>query len=323
MADDTRPPPLTPPDCDLRDFPFMPLDVQRLRDSDLAATPEPEAFRAAVLAWCFAWHQLPAGSLPDDDAVLCRHLGYGRDLEGWRAARTAGALHGFTLCSDGRLYHPTVCEKANEAWRRKLMQREKSRQGNLKRWAKQGAAQIASEPGAEAPSSAVANHPSDLAELSLGDRCAIPQGSPPESSQDRKGEGQGQEEREVQPPSEPAAAGAALQPAGVPIRDAMWRDGLPILRFLTGKSESTCRAFLGKLLKATHDDCARVYAVLREAESLRPAEPGAWLMRACAATSSGPRPLKPKSPAAQWHDQYRRDAGTDYDIEGLAEEVHA
>ena len=46
------PSPLTPPDCDLRDFPFMPLDVVRLRDSDLAATESAEAFRSAVLLWC-------------------------------------------------------------------------------------------------------------------------------------------------------------------------------------------------------------------------------------------------------------------------------
>jgi hypothetical protein len=32
--------PLTPSDCDLRDFQSMPLDVARLRDSDLARHAE-------------------------------------------------------------------------------------------------------------------------------------------------------------------------------------------------------------------------------------------------------------------------------------------
>lgn len=41
--------PLTPQDCDLRDFSFMPLDVVRLRDSTLAIKATGEEFRAAVL----------------------------------------------------------------------------------------------------------------------------------------------------------------------------------------------------------------------------------------------------------------------------------
>ena len=44
------PDPLTPPDCDLRDFGFMPVDVVRLRDSHAAALPDAEAFRACVLS---------------------------------------------------------------------------------------------------------------------------------------------------------------------------------------------------------------------------------------------------------------------------------
>lgn len=40
--------PLTPQDCDLRDFSFMPLDVVRLRDSTLAIKATGEEFRAAV-----------------------------------------------------------------------------------------------------------------------------------------------------------------------------------------------------------------------------------------------------------------------------------
>lgn len=110
------PAPLTPPDCDLRDFPYMPLDVVRLRDSDLAGHEDPEVFRTAVLSWCVAWHQLPAASLPDDDAKLARLFGYGRDIKGWQRIRAAGGLYGWIQCSDGRLYHPTVAEKATEAW---------------------------------------------------------------------------------------------------------------------------------------------------------------------------------------------------------------
>jgi hypothetical protein len=125
---------MTPPDCDLRDFPFMPLDVVRLRDSDMAATPDAEVFRAGVLAWCAAWHQIPAGSIPDDDASIARLIGMGRDVKGWKKLRAAGALRGFILCADGRLYHEVVAEKALKSWEAKKAQRdrtEKARQARL------------------------------------------------------------------------------------------------------------------------------------------------------------------------------------------------
>lgn len=114
--------PLTPADCDLRDFPFMPLDVVRLRDSDLAAEVTGDEFRAAVLLWCAAWHQVPAASLPDNDAVLAQLAGYGRVVREWQKVRD-GALRGWETCSDGRLYHPVVAQKAREAWASKIEQR--------------------------------------------------------------------------------------------------------------------------------------------------------------------------------------------------------
>lgn len=113
------PPPLVPADVDLQDFRFMPLDVVRLRDSSLIAQVTGEEFRCAVLLWCAAWHQIPAGSLPDDDAVLAGYAGYGRSVKRWQKKRPA-ALRGWVKCSDGRLYHPVVSEKALEAFEQKL-----------------------------------------------------------------------------------------------------------------------------------------------------------------------------------------------------------
>lgn len=102
----------------------MPLQVSRLRDSDLAATEHPEACWYAVLLWAAAWHQVPAASLPNDDMVLTRLCGLGRDVKTFRKHR-AGALRGFAMCSDGRLYHPVVAEQANAAWKEKLAYRER------------------------------------------------------------------------------------------------------------------------------------------------------------------------------------------------------
>jgi hypothetical protein len=124
--------PLTPPDCDLQDFPFMPLHVARLRDSDLAAEERPEACWYAVLLWAAAWHQLPAGSLPDNDAVLTKLIGLGRDTRTFKKHRD-GALRGFVKCDDGRLYHPIVAEQVLAAWESKKQQRWRSECARIKK----------------------------------------------------------------------------------------------------------------------------------------------------------------------------------------------
>src|SRR5690348_16108053 len=102
-----------PPELDLRSIACMPLDVRRLRDSHIAATGNPEAFRAWMLLLCAAWHEVPASSLPNDDAVLAHYAGLGKDLAKWQSIRDE-ALLGFVLCDDGRLYHRELAERALE-----------------------------------------------------------------------------------------------------------------------------------------------------------------------------------------------------------------
>src|SRR5699024_5491847 len=121
-----------PADADLRDFVFMPLDVVRLRDSGLAVHATGEEFRAAVLLWCASWHQTPAASLPDDDAVLAQLAGFGRVVKEWRKVRS-GALRGWIKCSDGRLYHHVIAEKANEARDAKREQRWRTECASIKK----------------------------------------------------------------------------------------------------------------------------------------------------------------------------------------------
>jgi hypothetical protein len=125
--------PLTPPDCDLRDFPYMPLDITRLLNSEFHAIASPEQWRAGVLLWIKGYHQIPAASLPDNDEALARMAEYGRDVKGWKKVRSV-ALHGWVKCSDDRLYHPIVAEKALEAWLAKLTKRKTSAAANAKRW---------------------------------------------------------------------------------------------------------------------------------------------------------------------------------------------
>lgn len=130
------PEPLVPPDVDLRDFGYMPLDALRLRDSDLAIEASPEVFRASVLLWCASWHQVPAGSLPNKDKIL---TDYSRSGARWPRIR-AEVLSRWIECSDGRLYHPVVAEKAREAQAAKDAQRARTRAATEAREAKRRAA---------------------------------------------------------------------------------------------------------------------------------------------------------------------------------------
>lgn len=104
------PDPLTPADCDLRGLPYMPLDVIRLLDSDMFAEATGDEFKAAVALWCKSWTQIPAGSLPNKDAVLA-HLSSAKN---WKRVK-AGAMRGWILCADDRWYHPVVSEKVMNA----------------------------------------------------------------------------------------------------------------------------------------------------------------------------------------------------------------
>lgn len=122
---DPRPAPLVPPDVDLRDFPRMGLDVARLRGSELVVDQPPEICWAALMLWCAAWHEVPAGSVPNNERWLADKAGYvsrGQIDLSWGQIRE-GVLRGFVECSDGRLYHTVTCEIALDAWASKQRQR--------------------------------------------------------------------------------------------------------------------------------------------------------------------------------------------------------
>lgn len=113
------PAPLTPSDCDLRDFPDMFISIQRLRNSKAWALAKrrPEVGFFMFNLWCGAWHQVPAGSIPDDDIELA-DIAMASNDDQWKSVRDA-ALRGWIKCSDGRLYHPVVAEYVLDAWGRK------------------------------------------------------------------------------------------------------------------------------------------------------------------------------------------------------------
>lgn len=98
---------------DLRRYPTIPVDVQRLRDSDFVALASADEFRAGLLLISAAWHQVPAGSLPVDDRLLCALAKI--ELKTWMKVKQ-GALRGFVKHSDGRLYHPVLTETVLKSW---------------------------------------------------------------------------------------------------------------------------------------------------------------------------------------------------------------
>jgi hypothetical protein len=126
--------PLVPADCDLLNFLRMPVAVGRLLASDtwIAAADDPRLGHALMSLWGESWRQVPAGSLPDIDTTLQR-LSMCPTAKEWARVRDR-ALNGWLRCSDGRLYHPVVCEMALECWLEKLTTRGRGAEGNAKRW---------------------------------------------------------------------------------------------------------------------------------------------------------------------------------------------
>ena len=112
QADDL-PDPLVPSAVDLKNFPFTPMYRSRLFGSSFHARANDAEWRAGVTLWLKSQDQVPAGSLPNDDIDLCRLAELGRDVKAWRKVKDM-ALHGWALCSDGRLYHPIMAEIDNE-----------------------------------------------------------------------------------------------------------------------------------------------------------------------------------------------------------------
>ena len=119
---ETLPDPPVPADADLTDFKFMPLEVARLRRSKawLICKRRPELAFYMLNLWTASWHELPAGSLEDDDDVLADAAMCPPDR--WSKVRS-DIMRGWSKHSDGRLYHPVVAEKVRDSWHGRLMER--------------------------------------------------------------------------------------------------------------------------------------------------------------------------------------------------------
>lgn len=126
------PAPLVPGGVDLNDFDYMPFEVRRLLRSQFwinAMVKDPRIAAVSINLYAEAWHQIPAGSLPNDDAVLARFAMV--DFATWLDIRAA-VLEPWVLCSDNRWYHPVLAEKAEGCWQ-KMRGREAKKEAFRKR----------------------------------------------------------------------------------------------------------------------------------------------------------------------------------------------
>lgn len=122
--------PLTPMGCDVSNFPFMPLDIDRLLNSETWILADDSEKVASLTLWLKSWSQIPAASIPNNDKMLAHLSGMGAK---WKKVKEH-ALRGWVDGGDGRLYHHVVAEKALEAWIEKLANAISGAQGNAKRW---------------------------------------------------------------------------------------------------------------------------------------------------------------------------------------------
>lgn len=115
--------PLTNETHDIAGLDGFMLNTDLLMASELWALASGDEFKAAVGLWCRAWKQTPPGSLPDDDRVLAAFSGAGK---AWPKVKDM-ALRGFIKCSDGRLYHTTLCEDVKRASEAKAQRQARTR----------------------------------------------------------------------------------------------------------------------------------------------------------------------------------------------------
>lgn len=129
------PKPLINSEVDLREFDYMPLYGKRLFTSETWINADPEEKVAALRLWWASWHEEPAGSLPNNDRMLAELAGYGVAIKAFQVVK-ANAMRGWIECSDGRLYHPIVCEIAEESWKGKKKKVEENERDRARKAAK-------------------------------------------------------------------------------------------------------------------------------------------------------------------------------------------
>lgn len=305
------PAPLLPPNCDLRDFPFMPVDIARLFGSEFHALSDDAAWRAGVTLWLRSYHQVPAASLPDDDVALARLAELGRDLRTWRKIKSS-ALRGWIKCSDGRLYHKVVAEKALEGWLEKLLQRKSSAAGNAKRYNYEFDATEHDQAIEDAAGMLAAINPQSRS-LSHKRPTGTPGGTkiqtkkPPGGSPDSLppgSQGKGREGKKEKNSDLRSAAGAPPEPMDEDAKKVLFSSGLKWLADKSKKPEDAVRPLLGRMLSDIGGDpyASVLLGIFRDAKREGKADPIGWIQAMIQGrrARAGPQKSNGAFEAARW-----------------------
>lgn len=110
--------------ADVSDFPYMPLYIARLQRSKawLICKREPAMAFYSLNLWMRAWHEVPAGSIEDDDDILADAAM--ADPKTWDKIKDK-VLRGWER-RDGRLFHGFVTTIAETSFEAKTKQRRQT-----------------------------------------------------------------------------------------------------------------------------------------------------------------------------------------------------
>jgi hypothetical protein len=258
------PAPMTPAGRSLQDFPHTPILRSRLFGSSFHARTTDSEWRAGVTLWLKAWEQVPAGSLPDDDIELCRLAELARDLKTWKKLK-AGAMRGWVLCSDGRLYHPVVAEVVRNAIDAKDAHRDKTLKARL------AALQKALKETSDSDKQVSLTEEIRKLSLSLSQKNLASVTDPVTESKRREEKG-----REGNSYSEPNGSGGKPPKLTDP-KEIIFGYGLAML-VNAGTPEKHARSFLGG--RASEYSDQELVDVLRDCAKAKTLQPLEWIAKA-------------------------------------------
>lgn len=260
----------------------MPLMVTRLRKSKawVKARRNPALGFYMLNLWMFSWHEVPAGSMEDDDDVLADAAMC--DPSKWGKVRE-DVLRGWVKCDDGRLYHPVVAERVLEAWASKVERKERNDHDRdrkaAERLERQEHFSALKAKGIHKPwNTPIAELRKAVQDLSSGQ---VADTSTPVHDQSllRKGEGQGEGEGQgnLNSGTDVPAGSAGKAPADM-TRAELWSVGKSLL-LAAGMPKTQCGTFVGKLCKDYGDPI--VIEAVRTTCVERPADPASYLTALC------------------------------------------